>query len=159
MRYLHYIPSRAPAVLGALLLLLQRVLLLRTRVATAFFAHPSPLLCATPQSQPQRGPPDDFCPAKTATAICLPCRRCFPFCPTRLLHLPAHVGTCHAGAESLLMEVVRDASGLSSPSRVALEKQGHDGHAARAPAHQLRDPHRGWVWVRAHIASARLQLP
>ena len=57
--------------------------------------HPLPLLCAAPQSQPLTGPPrrSSSLPAQTATAIAWSRTRCFPSesCPTRRLHLPAHV--------------------------------------------------------------------
>ena len=64
-----------------------------------------PLLSRS-QCQPPTGPPDEGCPAQTATAIGSPRsrRRCFPSCPTRRLHLLARVGTCR----SVLTELVWD---------------------------------------------------
>ena len=92
--FFHSITPRDLAALGALWLL-------RTRVAKArpSLHHPSPLLCAAPQSPSQTGPPDEVCPAQTPAAIGSAHRRCFPSCPTRQLHLPVHVGTCCSCAD------------------------------------------------------------
>ena len=116
--YLHSILPRAPAALGALLNL-------RTLVVTAFFAAPfTAVMCRSSVAATDRLPPDKVCPAQTATAIGSPRRRCFPSCPTRQLHLPAHVGTCSASADGAGVRLSElSCLGVTSTSR------------ARAPAH------------------------